>query len=179
MVYLYLCYMLFSTELTLFQYNSPKEVDSWRIVNDGVMGGLSKSHVEYLKDVSCMRFMGYVSLENYGGFASTRSQPKDFQLSSYKGIKIRLKGDGKRYKFRIRTNDNFDGMAYSIDFQTKANEWSTHSFLFAEMNATFRGRVFKDHPPIQPEAIRQLGFLIADKQKGNFKLDIDWIKAIK
>ena len=46
-------------------------IDKWRIVNDGVMGGISKSNI-YLNEVSNIIFAGNVSLENNGGFASIR-----------------------------------------------------------------------------------------------------------
>jgi monofunctional biosynthetic peptidoglycan transglycosylase len=43
---------------------------------------------------------------------------------------------------------------------------------------TFRGRELHDVPPIEAGAIRQLGFLIADKQGGPFRLEVDWIKVL-
>lgn len=162
----------------LYEFSTAKDVDDWRIVNDGVMGGLSQSRVDLKKDGK-MRFMGYVSLENNGGFASTRTAPKDHDLAGYKGLEIRVKGDGKKYKFRIRTNNNFDGAAYTINFTTEEGEWQTFSIPFEDMEATFRGRLLADYPALKASDIRQLGILIADKQTGNFKLDVDWIKAIK
>jgi hypothetical protein len=171
--------MISTESKTLYSFSSAKELDAWRIVNDGVMGGLSKSRLDHNQEGQTMRFMGFVSLENYGGFASTRSVPKDYTLKGYKGLEIRVKGDGKRYKFRIRTNDNFDGAAYTINFDTEADEWQTFYIPFEEMEATFRGRLLEDYPALKASAIRQLGVLIADKQEGNFKLEVDWIKAIK
>ena len=44
----------------------------WRIVNDGVMGGLSSSDLELTKDRTAI-FSGFVSLDNNGGFASVRA----------------------------------------------------------------------------------------------------------
>lgn len=43
---------------------------------------------------------------------------------------------------------------------------------------TYRGRILRDVPPIDPGVIRQLGFLIADKVEGPFRLEVDWIKAL-
>ena len=43
---------------------------------------------------------------------------------------------------------------------------------------TFRGRILHDVPPIDPGAIRQFGFLIADKKEGPFRIEIDSIKAL-
>lgn len=179
MLYFYIILVMLSGQSKfLYDFSNAEEVDDWRIVNDGVMGGLSKSRVGLKKDGK-MRFIGFVSLENYGGFASTRTAPKDHALEGYKGLEVRVKGDGKTYKFRIRTNNNFDGAAYTINFTPKEGEWQTFSIPFEDMEATFRGRLLVDYPAINPSNIRQLGILIADKQEGNFKLEVDWIKALK
>ena len=44
----------------------------WRIVNDGVMGGLSKGNISFT-DGGTMVFKGNLSLENNGGFSSVRT----------------------------------------------------------------------------------------------------------
>ena len=44
---------------------------NWNIVNDDVMGGISKSYLA-LNDENNLIFSGNVSLKNNGGFASTR-----------------------------------------------------------------------------------------------------------
>ena len=57
---------------------------------------------------------GVVSTSNSGGFTSVRS--KNFspapQLSAYEGLTLRLKGNGLRYKCILRTDTNWDGIAY-------------------------------------------------------------------
>lgn len=164
------------TDKTIYDFAQQNQINDWIIVNDGVMGGLSESVVKYQNN-GIMRYTGTVSLDNYGGFASTRTLPQNFDLKGYKGMVIRLKGDGKRYKFRIRTNNNFDGISYSIDLETEAGIWQDHSFDFRDMQATFRGRIYPDYKPLDADDIRQLGILIADKQVGDFKIEIDWIKA--
>ena len=47
-----------------------KELD-WRIINDSVMGGVSRSQFNIFEEY--IRFSGHVSLENNGGFASIRA----------------------------------------------------------------------------------------------------------
>ena len=46
-------------------------VNNWSIVNDDVMGGISKSFLSINEDENLI-FKGYLSLENNGGFASSR-----------------------------------------------------------------------------------------------------------
>ncbi|MCA9440007.1 MAG: CIA30 family protein [Candidatus Omnitrophica bacterium] len=154
----------------------PEETKIWSPINDSVMGGVSRSSIEQASDSTAV-FKGVVSLENNGGFASIRSKAQRFDLSDYKGVHIRVKGDGKRYQFRIRTDARFDGPNYQTTFETTAREWTVHQFSFADFIATYRGRRLPDHPPIDPAKVQSFGFLIADKQKGPFELEVDWIGA--
>lgn len=56
----------------------------WRLVNNGVMGGISTSKA-IIKDDKII-FSGNVSLENNGGFASLRSPVKDYDFSKSLGV---------------------------------------------------------------------------------------------
>ena len=46
-------------------------IKNWNIVNDDVMGGISRSSLS-MNDENNLIFSGYLSLENNGGFASSR-----------------------------------------------------------------------------------------------------------
>ncbi len=165
-----------SGEIILFDFRTLENMDDWLIVNDGVMGGLSKSRF-VLSDSNTAVFSGNVTLENNGGFASTRTNAMQFQLDGFKGILIRVKGDGKKYQFRLRTNDRFDGVSYRYHFETKNNQWQTISIPFDKCVPVFRGRILRDVGPIVPKDIQQLGILVADDQTGEFQLEIQWIKS--
>jgi len=165
-------------ELLIFDFKNKDEIEYWRIVNDGVMGGLSKSEIVISKSNTAI-FKGIVSLENNGGFASIRTKPRSYELDSYDGILLRVKGDGKKYQFRLRTNDRFDGVSFRYLFQTDSNTWMIIEIPFNECVPVFRGRIIKDVKPILPEEIKQIGFLISNKQPEEFQLEIDWIKAYK
>jgi len=146
---------------------------SWRIINDGVMGGISSSKMKLLGGNGL--FTGAVSLENNGGFASTRALLKEKPQYEFDKIKIRIKGDGQKYSFRIRTDDYLDGVAYKNDFTTKKGEWAIIELSLKDFIPVWRGRRLSDIVPIAPRKIRQIGFLISDKQAGEFTLEIDWI----
>ncbi len=163
-------------EKTIFDFNDAESVQPWRIVNDGVMGGLSSSAMQWQAGGTA-RFAGQISLENNGGFASVRTTPQDYQLAGYSGIQLRVRGDGNSYKFRIQTDANFDGVTYSANFTAPVNEWAIVQLPFADFQPTWRGRVLPDVGPLKAADIRQLGFLISDKQSGTFALEVDWIKA--
>jgi NADH dehydrogenase [ubiquinone] 1 alpha subcomplex assembly factor 1 len=97
-------------EKLIIDFKDPAENGQWEKVNDVVMGGRSISRVTI--DGGTAVFQGEVSLESYGGFASVRSLPRDFGLEGYDGLIVRIGGDGKRYRFRLRTDDEYDGIAY-------------------------------------------------------------------
>lgn len=165
-------------EKVLFSFEKSGELKDWMIVNDGVMGGLSKGKISSSNSKTAL-FKGTVSLENYGGFTSTRTKPKSYGLDGFTGILLHVKGDGKKYQFRLRIDDKFDGISYRYEFTTKANEWITIKVPFNKCVPTFRGRILENVGPVSPEQIQQVGFLISDKQSGDFILEIDWIKAYK
>ena len=43
---------------------------------------------------------------------------------------------------------------------------------FDEFEPGFRGRLLPDQPKIDPTFIRQIGFMITDKQQGDFRLEV-------
>lgn len=164
-------------EKLIFDFKNTDEIKNWQIVNDGVMGGLSESEIVFRNNL--IIFKGIVSLENNGGFASIRTLPRSYELDGYNGILLRVKGDGKKYQFRIRTNDRFDGISYRYKFETQPNTWTIVSVPFHECVPVFRGRILENLKALQPEKIQQIGFLISNKKAEKFQLEIDWIRSYK
>ena len=74
---------------------------SWRVVNDTVMGGVSRSSVDEQDGI--MRFSGWLSLERNGGFVSTR-RAISTDWSSARALKMSVLGDGRRYMATLRVN---------------------------------------------------------------------------
>lgn len=166
------------TDRVLFSFVEVSETQRWLAVNDNVMGGVSEGKVSPVGD-SCLLFSGSLSLEYNGGFASVRSHPADFDLGGFGGIRIRVKGDGRTYQFRLRRDSSLDGIAFKRDFHTIENVWMDIELPFASFVPTFRGQTLRDVRPLDPAEIRQLGFLIADKKAGPFELTVDEIVAYK
>ena len=163
-------------EKNIFEFNAPHEQDLWEIINDTVMGGASESRISVTKDKTAL-FQGVVSLENEGGFSSMRTRPGEFDLSGCKGVLVRVKGDGKDYRLRLRTDTDYEGIAYQAHFSTEKDSWITVRLSFDAFIPVFRGRVIEDAPPLNVSGIRRIGFMIADKQEGPFRLEIERIKA--
>ena len=148
----------------------------WTIVNDDVMGGRSSSDLE-LTDEDTALFTGFVSLENNGGFASTRASFQSMDLSAYEGVTLRVRGDGRRYQLRFRMDGSFDGVAHGTEFETTKGEWTEISLPFDLFQPSFRGYRPRGAGPLDPARIRQMTFLIGDKKEGPFALEIAWVKA--
>jgi monofunctional biosynthetic peptidoglycan transglycosylase len=120
---------------------------SWQAINDGVMGGLSQSQLSGTSAGTAV-FMGVVSLENNGGFASVRMSLDEADLSEYDGLALRVLGDGKRYRLRLRSEDRSDAVAYQATFDTAGDVWQVVEIPFASFLPTYRGRTPRDAPPL-------------------------------
>lgn len=155
----------------IHDFSSPEEEKRWENMTDTIMGGISQSQMFITSNKTAV-FRGEVSFENYGGFASIRTRPHEYQLDGFAGISLRIKGDGKKYRLRLRTDDEFEGVAYQAGFTTQSEKWITVRLPFNEFVAVFRGRVVPEAPKLEAGHIRRIGFMIADKQAGPLPLKL-------
>ena len=150
-------------------------ITNWYIVNDDVMGGISKSYLSINEEKNLI-FNGYLSLENNGGFASSRLSFNKETLSGIKFFKMRIKGDGNIYKLRIRQNNR--RASYSCDFKSLKDKWIEIDISLEDFKPSWRGYYYSDYPDLEIEEINSMGIQISDKQEGEFELEIKYIKAI-
>lgn len=176
-------YVLLLFTLSLFTKSSMKQIytfsnqtniKEWRIVNDDVMGGISNCSLK-MTDAGHGQFSGQVSLANNGGFASIQLNTKIKLAKEKKCIVLRVKGDGKRYEFRLKGKTS-QSESYVHSFAT-SGEWQTLKLEIREFYPQFRGRKLNS-PNFNFENIEQLSFLISNKQEEDFKLLIDWIGLV-
>jgi monofunctional biosynthetic peptidoglycan transglycosylase len=154
--------------------NLTMDIDPWRAVNDGVMGGLSSGGM--VQSDEGLKFTGRLSLENNGGFSSVRRLVKR-DLSAASGVRIEVRGDGRDYQFRIRQSSSFDGVAWRAVFAS-SDEWQVIEMPLDQFIPVFRGRTVLQAGPVVPAEIQQIGFLVADKKAGGFELEIRRIEFI-
>lgn len=83
-------------------------------------------------------FYGKVSTENIGGFSSVRHEFAPLAVTKDSTIRIRLKGDGKDYQFRIKDNVS-TSHSYIGTFLTNG-EWQNIEIILANLEPSFRGR---------------------------------------
>jgi monofunctional biosynthetic peptidoglycan transglycosylase len=164
-----------TTETVLFDFAQATSA-IWQIVNDDVMGGVSSSTFGVTHGVAV--FHGDVSLARNGGFASVRTLPMRFAARDASAFVLRVRGDGRRYKFTARPDANFDGPLYQSAFTTGKDEWQEIRLPLKDFVPTFRGRTLTNEPQLTTPKLASLGFLISDQQAGRFRLEIAWIKTI-
>lgn len=155
----------------LFDLKTSKNIQNWSVVDDRVMGGVSRGNIT-IHEEGFMVFSGIVSTDNYGGFSSVRANFEAVNVSKSKAIKIRLKGDGKTYQFRIKPQES-TYYAYVKSFKT-TNDWETIEIKLSEMEASFRGRKL-NIPNFNHDTISELAILIGNKTKERFELKIESI----
>eukprot|EP01031_Cornospumella_fuschlensis_P036121 gene36121-43804_t len=91
----------------------------WGPLDDVVMGGASKTDLEPGQSFTG-KWTGIVTTANNGGFAGIRTKflSKPLDASSCTGLLLKVEGDGQRYKFIARDDDNWNGVAWSKSFDT-------------------------------------------------------------
>ena len=156
---------------TIFEFNKKSNITSWKILNDDVMGGISTSTFK-IDSEGYGAFEGEVSTENNGGFASVR-YGCSVNVDKSKTIKIRLKGDGKDYQFRIKKKSS-DFESYITSFRTSGS-WETVEIKLKDLYPSFRGKKM-DLPNFDGVKFEEMSFLIANKKSESFKLILDKIE---
>ncbi len=150
----------------------------WRVVNDGVMGGRSEGG--FRPEGESLLFSGATNTDG-GGFSSIRSDRQRFDLGSYDGIRLRVRGDGREYTFRLTTWEARRGgyePSYWAAFGTRGGVWETIDVPFSRFRPRWRGR-WLDGPELDPAAVDGLGLMVYDGRDGPFRLEVDWIRAYR
>ena len=161
-----------SADETIFDFKKDSDLEAWRVVDDVVMGGRSAGSLTLSPEGHGL-FKGYVSLENNGGFSSIRCRFDRKSVQGYGTIVLRVKGDGKKYQFRIkdRTSDYY---SYIASFST-TEEWQAIEIPLSAMEPSFRGRKL-DIPNFSSDGIEEIAILIGNKSEEAFELLIDKIE---
>jgi len=107
-------------------------------------------------------------MQHGGGFASVRSSPLPLGVPQAQACVIEVRGDGKRYKLNLRTDDAFDGIHHQTVFDPPAGTWATLHLPLSAFAASWRGRPVPDAAPLDPAQLRQIGLMTADHQAGPF-----------
>ncbi len=143
-------------------------------IDDVVMGGRSASAFSTGSGSTAV-FSGEVSLASGGGFASVRTAPREWGVAGARAFVLRVRGDGRRYRFNVRTAGSLDAFRYEAPFEAPAGQWVTVEIPLASMTGKAFGRPVPFAGTPDPARVRTLGLMISDKQAGPFRLEVDWI----
>ncbi len=161
---------------TLFDFTGADPAKEWQNVNDGVMGGVSEGKFK-IREKKTLEFVGTLSLENNGGFASVRTKAKKLGLEKGDTVVAKVRGDGREYMLNLYLNKPLIAFSYRATVQTKKDEWIEVKVPLDKFEATSFGRVVKDAGPVKPEEVNSLGFMLSDKKAGPFKMEVESIKV--
>jgi uncharacterized surface protein with fasciclin (FAS1) repeats len=145
-------------------------------INDNVMGGVSEGSFRITEDETLV-FSGVLSLENRGGFTSIRRQPANLGLDGYDSIVIRVKGDGRTYYLNLRTSSGRTVGSYRAPFATQEGTWQELRVPLQNFEYSAFGRPVPTADPLAGSDILSVGFTLADKQAGPFRLEVAWIQG--
>jgi len=154
--------------MLIFNFNKTSNISNWKVVNDVVMGGKSNGTFQ-IDESGYGEFKGAVSLENNGGFSYLRYRLTQLNINNFKKIKVELKGDGKKYQFRVKPSINCQ-QSYITHFQT-TGKWQTIEIELSNLIPTYRGNKL-NLPNYSGEYIEELGFLIGNKKNESYHLTL-------
>jgi len=123
---------------------------------------------------------------NMDGWASVRSADTWLDLSSLSGIQLAVRGDGKTYRFIVRTRDTRGTIEYTavIPAKPSAHKWRTVTLTWDQFRPSYKagmiaGVELDNVPALNPCNIKNFGLGVGDRQWGQFHLEVGYIKAFK
>ena len=152
----------------LFDFADHAAMRGWQVEDDIVMGGRSEGKLTR-DPAGYLVFRGEVSLENDGGFSSIQNNFDPIDVSKYRHAIIRLKGDGKDYRFIVEAEK--DARHYYVAEFTTNGEWQDIKIPLRKMYPVRRGDRL-DLPDYPAETMSQVRFMIANGRAESFRLEI-------
>ncbi|KAF3327016.1 putative complex I intermediate-associated protein 30 isoform X1 [Carex littledalei] len=196
------------SEKVVFHFNSKDQIKRWHLYSDSELGGLSSASLEIPDTDSGAPltgvFSGNLSLDldeastwrmKRSGFCGMRSKRFDgfIDLDSYDTIAMRLCGDGRCYISTIYTENwvNSPGQLEDNSWQAfvyvPKDTWHITKIPLDRYLPTWRGNVINAKLEMNPSRIVGMALSVnaeggvpgAKTGPGDFRLEIDWIKALR
>lgn len=108
----------------------------WRAFTDQVMGGISTAaaKIETIDGRPALRLSGDVSLKNNGGFVQVAlpltGSGAPLDVSAYRGIRLRVRGNGETYHLHLRTTTTILPWQYYHAAFPAGSKWATVELTF-------------------------------------------------
>jgi len=165
----------------LFPMTTPYAIDfgrshdtpAWRVIDDGVMGGLSRGKIQ-LRENSLF-FSGRVSLANNGGFSSIRGPYGKWDLSDYRRVTLRVRGNA-RFSLQLETSEYWYQPNFKQYFEAK-EDWQVIELELRSFSPYRIGTKIREGMSQAERAqVLRLGITTAEKKAHEFELEIDYLK---
>ena len=159
--------------------NSAEKNQEWKLLSDNIMGGVTKSKIEYTNN--SVLLTGNISLDNYGGFSSIKTKYKSVDLSKYNGIKIKFKSTNQKFAFTLEDNQNWTQPNYKREFSSKKEDtWEEVIIYFKDFQEIVIGETTGNMMKSKSlKNIVRMGIMTYEKKEGSFSLEVDYIEFIK
>lgn len=131
-----------------------REIDQWSRLDDVLMGGSSSScwkSVSWGNEGGDFCRWGGQLVTTGGGFCGTVIKDIKFDVTGFDGISLRVRGDGNRYKFRLKPDSaesNRNEFQYQASFDTTAGCWTTVHLPFDSFVSVKRNNVDYSSPEV-------------------------------
>ena len=156
-------------------FGKTKEGVDWWVVNDGVMGGLSKGRKELTEN--SILFEGVISLDNNGGFSSLRCSLSHKDLTQYDEIEIRYRSTGISKALTFSVDRRWYIPNYRISLEGTSGNWKTMIIRLSDFKKHYLGKSLNES--LKKEKIKdiiRMGIITNEKKYGNFEFEVDYIE---
>ena len=93
-------------------------------------------------------------------------------------IVARVRGDGREYYLNLYEPTYRMAFSYRSPIKTKDGEWVDVRVPLSDFYATSFGRRVRSSK-LNADKINSVGFLLADKKAGPFRLEVDSLRVVK
>jgi len=164
----------FAQDKMTLDFGYEKVGQNWRVINDGVMGGLSQGSAVLTEN--SIQFTGDISLKNNGGFSSLKAPFAKVDLSTYSGFKIRYRQQGHPVAMTFEWHPRFYRYYHKVLLPETNNTWNTVTIPFKSVKQYRLGTTNGKSISTQDlQKIIRLGFIASEKQESTFDFEVDYI----
>ncbi|KAK4427434.1 putative complex I intermediate-associated protein 30 [Sesamum alatum] len=196
------------SERYIFKFDTKEELKRWHLYSDSEYGGLSSASLEIKDSANGSSgtgvFSGNLSLDvdessrwniSRSGFCGMRSKKFDgfIDLDAYDTLALKVKGDGRCYISTIYTENWVNSPGQQEDNSWQAfvfvpeGNWYIAKIPLARYLPTWRGNVIDAKLEMNPSRVVGMSLSVnaeggvpgARSGPGDFRVEIDWIKALR
>jgi len=159
--------------------NGKDKINDWVMISDNIMGGVSRSKLEYSEDALVLS--GIISLDNFGGFSSVKTKFGLIDLSRFKGLIIKHKSTNQRFAITLEDSRNWTLPNYKGDFaNSKTDTWEESIMYFKDFKEYQIGEPTGEKLDLtRLKNIVRFGVITMEKKEGTFSLEIDYIEFLE